>query len=449
MNTTPTRRSPLLMMLTCWAGCADRPVDVDTAAASSTQTETTGTTAPSPTGSDAASSTTGDAASPCGPCPVTWESESDVEIQPDTDLTQFECLGTVHGDLIVVGDRTAAELAPLASVTRVTGWFSVGYNAKLTDLTPLACLREVDFLDLSELPLLTDASALGNLEYARDIGMTRTGVVALPSLAPGFHGLESVGFIDNLALVDVSAAAGWHPAPDDPDPEENMVTVLNSPALTSLDGLQPIASIADILGIEKLGIASLTGLETLAGDHVDLTLRDLPALTSLVGLEGLTGGELWLENLPLVADLEPLAGIEEMAALTVDRLPLVPSLAPLADLRAIDQLVLAGLPKVPSLAPLAKLESVPWRLSIGSCSDGLDSLTDLKGLDSLKWVRNLQIGNNDNLTSLAGLEGLLQLQYLDTDNNPKLEPAAITTLSTQVNPPAELCSECDLCGTFH
>lgn len=460
MDTPPNRRSPLLPAMFVWlAACADRPVAVDSETTTSVSSSasssgdlpgTPTTTDPAPTDSAAGSDeTTGDPATFCGPCPVTWESESDVDITPDTDLAQFACLGAVNGKLTVAGHRSASELAALASLTRVTGYFSFGYNAKLTDLAPLSCLREVDLLDLSELPNLTDASALANLEHTRFIGFTRTGIVALPAFAPGFHGLESVSFIDNVDLIDVSAAAGWHAAPDDPDPQKNMFGVLNSPALTSLDGFQELAQVLDILGVEQTGITSLTGLETLAGDHVHLTLRDLPALASLDGLEGLTGGDLWLENLPLVPDIESLTGIEEMIGLTIDRLPLVQSLTPLADLRAIDQLVLAALPNVPTLAPLAKLESVPWRLSIGSCSDGLDGITDLTGLGSLKWVRNLQIGNNDNLASLAGADGLLQLQYLDADNNPKLDPAAIDALSTKVAPPAQLCSECDLCSTFH
>lgn len=434
---------PLLRVvstLLALTACSDRPVLVDTEDSSTTDVAPVPTTGPD--------TSTGPAAF-CGPCPVTWESATDVDIHQDTDLSQYACLGAVHGDLNVVGDHSAEDLAALASLARVDGFMTFGYNARLTDAAPLGCLREVEFLDFHELPNLTDASALANLEYAHYIGFTRTGIVALPALSPGFHGLASTGFIDNVDLVDVSAAAGWHAAPDDPDPQKNMFVVLNSPALTSLDGFQELAAILDIVGVEQTGVTSLVGLDTLAGDHVDLTLRDLPHLATIAGLDGLTGGGLRLENLPRVTDIEPLAGIEEMVHLEIDRVPQLASLAPLADLRRIDQLVLADLPLVQTLAPLARLESVPWRISIGGCSGGLPGLTDLTGLESLKWVRNLQIGNNPNLTSIAALGGLLMLQYLDAGNNPKLGPAAIEALGASVDPPAQLCNECDICVVLH
>ncbi len=361
----------------------------------------------------------GPAATPCGACPATWESKFPIEIKPGDDLTKFDCLSVIHGPLAVSGDLTADELAFLANVTRVEGMLQLTGNAVLTDLSPFACLREVDYeLGLYDLPALTDLSGLANLEALTGVfALWGTGAVALPALAPGFHGINGLWLIDNPALADVGAVAGWIPGAG-----TNQLTVTGNPNLVSLDGLQPLVAIANGVEIGDAPITSLVGLETLPTTP-NLWLHNLPALPSLAGLEGITGGDFGLQ-----------------------RLPLVPDLTPLANLHTVGSLRLEGMPLVTSLAPLANLHTVEWRLDIGGCTDGMDGLTDLTGLDALTAVEWLQIGNNDNLASLAGLAGVTAAKYVKIAANPLLPPAAFDAFVAQIDPPPSVCFECELCG---
>lgn len=138
-----------------------------------------------------------------------------------------------------------------------------------------------------------------------------------------------------------------------------------------------------------------------------LRLRELHALTSLHGLDPVTGGTLDLIDLPLVPDLLPLSAfaIDQPGALWLSGMPLVTSLAGLNDAQSLVTL---------------EIGMCPW----GPDGFGMDGLTSLAGLDSRPSLSILQITGNANLTSLAGASALTSVSVLNVAANPKLgQPA--------------------------
>lgn len=95
---------------------------------------------------------------------------------------------------------------------------------------------------------------------------------------------------------------------------------------------------------------------------------------------------------------------------------------------------LQGNPALPSLQGLNALVEVGGKMTIGGCQwseydavpVGLDSLSDLSGLDSLTVVSSLEISANSGLVSLAGAPSLTTVSNdLELHDNEQLDPALI------------------------
>ncbi|MFY0541538.1 hypothetical protein [Nannocystis pusilla] len=250
----------------------------------------------------------------CGPpCPAALVIEDDVVI--DAAGGDFTCVTEVMGNLRVDGDADPSVVATLANLQRV-GTLTVREQAGITGLPMFACLQSVGDLTLRDMPQLTDLSALGSLAQTGAVTLENLGITALPSFAPAYEGTLKLFLLDNSQLADVSVLEGWvHPL--------FAVTIRNSPELADLSPLGPRLS------------ASTTGQ--------NISLQDLPAVTSLAALSGLTEVDgLSLVNLPGVTDLSPLAGVTEAGWIVLDGMPGVTTLAGLVGLTKLDNVLSIG-----------------------------------------------------------------------------------------------------------
>lgn len=361
------------------------PVDATTVAASDTSDTT------SPATSETTSSTTTDASTTgpealCGPpCDELWIHRGDLHVDDRTDLAGLRCLVEVTGKL-ELSQVVGAPPAELANLRRVGTDLDIGWQHEMTSLAGLECLEFVGgTLSLTENTKLVDISALANVEHMFALRMWGSPLVTDLSLFDGVTGLH---WIQLLGM-------GGVPRLPIPAPGTSLweLRLEGCHALTDLDALAGVT--ADPMGIsveirDAPKLKSIAGLADLWGLSYGLQLVALPALGSLVGLEGIgdgDGGLLYLRDLPQVPDLEPLAGLEEVGLLYLDGMPKVKSLAPLASLRSVDD------------------------LTLGSCSDqhkgtGLDGLTTFAPLEQLTSLAWLTIARNDALTKLPNFAAL-------------------------------------------
>lgn len=461
------------------AACVPRPLPPgedsastgDTGDATVADTDPTGTAGPDTLGEDTSTSgdtdpgetastrvpdtwgdTTGVPSRECPPCDQTWEQQGSLTLIPGEDLTKFACMSAVRGHLTITGDFSAEELAPLCHVRVVDQWLSIRSNALLTELTPFAAVEAVNVLDLYDLPALGGVTGLDHLRDVNTIFIGKTGATALGAFDPGFKGVSSLDIAGNPALTDLSALSQW--------------------------GLLPYASVRLRQNPALVDLSALGGLFAGAED-LSLELDDLPGLTSLAGLEGLSPSTwLSLSALPQVADLTPLAAVTQLDGLQIFDLPLtslaglgalqaanlslsdlpaltgldglgpltkggvnlrdLPLLGSLAGLESFAQgdLTLVDLPLIDSLAPLAGFVTGSYVTLYD-----LPQVTSLAGLDNLSTATSLMIGDCVNegqdgmpgLTSLAGLGALEVATDFMLANNPNLTSLAGAASLVQVS----------------
>lgn len=353
-------------------------------------------------GSEGSSGSSTGAEAFCGPpCDAPWVHEGSLKINEDTDLASLRCLVEVTGTL-ELGDVVGSPPAELANLRKI-GWdlqisfehemtsmaglecvefvggkLSLRANKKLADISALARLKHIGSLRFRDSPLVTDLSPWDGVTGLKTIDMAdMSGVPRLPVLGPGTV-LQELIIEHCVALTDLDALAGVSG-----DPLGFTVGLTDLPSLTSIAGLGDLWQ----------------------GSGSALWLVSLPALESLAGVEGITGdpqGIVLLRHLPLVSDVEALAGIEELSTLYLD-----------------------GLPKVSTLAPLAGLRGVE-RLTLGSCSEnnkgvGLDGVTTFAPLEGLEGLWQVSIARNDALTQLPQFKALeSDISMVSVIDNPKL-----------------------------
>lgn len=346
----------------------------------------------------------------CGPpCDDPWDFFGDLEISSPENTDEFVCLQFVFGNLRISGDADAAALAGLRNLRGATT-IEVEFNDALTDLSPFACLDDVSGgLWFSNMPALTDASALAGLGYAPYLMFKGTGLTGLPTFAPDYEGVTSVSLRQNPALTDLTAMATW--GVDDWD-FSLTVAIDDNPLLADMSGLDDLIAAA--------------------GDgSVSVQITRAPALTTLDALATMTQGTLWLQDLPQIADLGPLAGLTTGGTITLFQIP-----------------------KVKTLDGLHNLE-VANHLMIGDCTNfmggtpGMDGLLDLSGLDALNTLNELSLSSNANIAALTGAPLLKTVYGLDFIENPKLTQAAVDAFVAQLeNMPQACLGGWDECTCF-
>lgn len=370
-------------------GCQPDP-GTATDTATTTSSSTLSSTSSSTTGaSTEPTSTTGDPPNLCD-CldPQVVNDNLDV-----AGLAQFAgaCIGEVRGRLTISGVTDPAVLQPLAGLRRVHD-LQVSDNPGLADLSALACLEEVtDYLEIQRNPALVDLGALARLRIARFVSFRELPIAALPSFAPDYHGARTLALEALPGLVDLDPLAAWPSVV----PESGAVAV----EIRDVPKLQSVAGLAGPLG------------EPMPDTWMYIELIDLPALPSITGLEAFRDGNLTLAHLPQVTSLAPLAATERVETLRLLALP--------------------GLSSLDGLHNLATAVDV----QLGGCGEheGLDALTDLSGLDALTEVHLLlSIVGNAGLVALTGAPLLTAAGRVEAVDNPLLTADAVAAFAAQV-----------------
>jgi hypothetical protein len=233
--------------------------------------------------------------------------------------------------------------------------------------------------------------------------------------------------------------------------------VLESEALSKLDGLQNLTSATEITIGGNAVLSTLGGLANLT-EVGTLTLVGLPALTNFVGLDKLgRAGALHLNNLDAVEDIVGLENLREVGTLGISELKALTSLSGFSQLEAVEVLLFWELMELPSLSgfeQLATMENVSL--------DHLPALADLSGLSGLREVTNalsvrgltlgsldglqnltrvggtLAIWSNEKLETLDGVGEVEQVGALDVWGNPALRSLSGLTHLAQIGPAAAL-----------
>ncbi|MCA9661454.1 MAG: hypothetical protein KC486_24150 [Myxococcales bacterium] len=301
-------------------------------------------------------------------------------------LDALGSLRRIDGSLIL-RDLPIADFLPLASLTHV-GALRLSNFSQVADLAGFDGLTSAGTLRLSNLPALTDLSGLGSLTDLDELSLWDLNVTSLSGLGPVSPAEISIRVCQELTsltgLEAVTTAAS--------------VTLSNTNALASLDGLKNLASVEslslDVGGLDLAGLDSLAqvGDFVVGGDN----LVDVGPLPALVAVDGL---KVWYS--PQVESLSGLSNVTELAG-------------------GLELLSLTGLTELSGLASIATIGD----LEINQC----DGLTTLQGLDALAAVTNFSVEKNDSLTAVTGLGSLATIsgRLVVRGNNQLVDLAGMT-----------------------
>jgi Leucine-rich repeat (LRR) protein len=296
-----------------------------------------------------------------------------------------------NSDVTVLGD--------LATVAKIY-LFTHLSPGKLTDLSGLAGLTNLQSLNLGRCDALTDVSVLAELTGLQRLNLRYYTALTDVSGLAGLTNLQSLNLSRCEALTDVSGLAG--------------LTNLQSLNLSRCEALTDVSGLAGLTNLQSLnlsGCEALTDVSVLAGltNLQSLNLERCKALTDVSVLAGLTNLQsLNLGYCPALTDVSVLAGLTNLQSLNLGYCPALTDVSVLAELTGLQRLNLSfckALTDVSVLVGLTNLQS----LNLSSC----DALTDLSVLAGLTNLQSLNLRWCKALTDVSGLAGLTNLQSLD------------------------------------
>ncbi|HET8985669.1 MAG TPA: hypothetical protein VFN03_07910 [Trueperaceae bacterium] len=303
----------------------------------------------------------------------------------------------------------------------------------------------IDLADFVMTPLAPGAS----------IAAVRTATLPA-SLAPGVYWLSLE--IDPDGLANLTNRSDDHDefsltvtAPVKSCVEPDEVVTFADPAIREFvearlasigDGSMTCANVGQIvqLNVTSKGVTSLAGVENLTGVYRSSLYQN--AITDLSPMAGMTAlrelsifdnqitslaplADLPLERLSvegnLISDLGPVVAMKNLVSLTLED-NLVTSLAPLADhptleyLRAFDN-------QIESLAPLASITTLEHADVYGNAYTSVPDLSDMTALTYLR------VGGTD-LTDISGVSGLVAIEELAVVRSSVVDLGPISGLGT-------------------
>jgi len=182
-----------------------------------------------------------------------------------------------------------------------------------------------------------------------------------------------------------------------------------NPLLTSLNGLNNLEQVSDLVIQYANALVNLQGLNSLAiftGTHGNgKGSIDINSNTSLVNLEGLDSvtliGNLSIQNNWALANLHGLESLEKVVEqLTISGDENLQSLTGLDNLKRTFIFRCIG---NKSLSSFEALHNFNYANTMELVDNGL---LNLKGLEGVKEIETLEIWSNQNMTSLEGLQNL-------------------------------------------
>jgi hypothetical protein len=188
--------------------------------------------------------------------------------------------------------------------------------------------------------------------------------------------------------------------------------------LQSLAGLDNVSEIFDTINVDRNeGIMDIDGLMAVNGELTGISLAGNDLLANIDGLSNITGlippsgysnpSFIYIQESPILQNINGLQNLQSLQSdseITLSELPLVTNLTPLQGISGeMGRLQLVFLPALENLDPLINITRINSGLDIFQC-DGLD---DLGGLANLRSIQSdFFIGFNDLLISLEGLSNL-------------------------------------------
>ena len=204
-----------------------------------------------------------------------------------------------------------------------------------------------------------------------------------------------------------------------------------NPLLTSLNGLNNLEQVSDLIIQYANALVNLQGLNSLAiftGTHGNgKGSIDINSNTSLVNLEGLDSvtliGNLSIKNNPVLTNLHGLENLEkvvEQATISGDE-----NLQSLTGLDNLKRAFIFNCTGNNSLSSLQALHNFNYANTMSLIGNKL--LVNLKGLEGLKEIETFEIWANESMTSLEGLQNLKLASDISISDNNAL--ASISHLS--------------------
>lgn len=203
-----------------------------------------------------------------------------------TDLSDLEGLLAAAPDDLSFELRDMSGLTSLAGLGGISrGRYDLSGLPQITDLQPLAKVKTLGGLSLSDMPL-TSLDGLGSLQSA-DLGL-----YGLPQLE-SLHGLESFQTGD-LTMIDLPKLSSL--APLGAFTQSEAIVMYDLPLVTSLAGLDNLQSVYSLM----------------IGDCVNEGRSGMTGLTDLQGLGSLTSvSEFMVTN---GTKLKSLAGVDQLTS---------------------------------------------------------------------------------------------------------------------------------------
>jgi len=219
----------------------------------------------------------------------TCEGDKILRTQADFAALVAENCSELPGDLVIQDNSTIDSLLGLESLTVIRGRLELEDADGLETLAGLQNLVSADSLLLTANDRLTTLSDLTNLT-----SVVFLSIAANPSLRD-LRGLEGLSTVSEMHF--------------------NQPSFLGENGLTSLTGLENLASVTRGVSIQQMGgLASLEGLAGLTTVGGQFTIRDCDLLADLHGLENLAsvGQAIMVEDNDALASLNGLQSIVEV-----------------------------------------------------------------------------------------------------------------------------------------
>ena len=192
--------------------------------------------------------------------------------------------------------------------------------------------------------------------------------------------------------------------------------IIDSPMLTSLNGLNNLQVIGGSLGVQNTGITNMEGLESLETIRGSLNQNNNNLIENMIGLESLTSLErIELNELPALVNLEGLESLEIIGG----------------------TIQLTDNANFSSFLGLQNVTTISAALRITNC----DNLNNLDEFDNVTTLGYLYLDQNDSLNSIQGLSNAVPenvFLQLIIRNNPSLSDCAIQIICENFDNPDPL-----------
>jgi len=350
-----------------------------------------------------------------------------------TNLTGFENVASIGGDLHILGNDEMASISGIGNVTSIGGslWIASNNSLGICDIESICNYLENPN---GEIEIYGNATGCNSQEEVVEAcaalpclpdGITFTTQEQIDNFQTNYPNCTEIeghvkiegDDITNLNGLNVLTSIGG-----------NLYVFYNTNSLTSLTGLDNVMSIGGDLLIQSgawnanPGLTSMAGLDNLISIGGTFHIEWNNDLTSLTGLGNLTsiGGDLTVENNDVLISLAGLdnvtyiggslrIGIVYLPGLDAagSRNTSLTSLTGLEGLTSIlGNLTVCGNAALISMTGLDNVTSIGGELSI--YSNALESLTGLESLTTI--AGDLTIWGNNALTSLSGLSNVNSIQ---------------------------------------